>query len=124
MRSNKQCCSYQDLACHCGDDPRTGWTTWSAVSNAVPTLRRSSGLIVSPCMNRQFLLKELYCGMGFAVWPFLAESAKVPVFDVFRPGVWTYPQARQALGNAQHVTCVGTFVACALSSSSWLQQGN
>ena len=41
-------CSWEDLIVNLGDNPSTGWTTWSAVSCALPTLRRSAGLMYVP----------------------------------------------------------------------------
>ena len=118
--STTHVCSYEDLIVHVGDNPTNhgGWTTWSAKSHAVPTLRRAGGLMYSPWARRQVLLRELYAGMGFPTFQFLADAAKVPLFQVFRPtiGLW-YGHMRQAVGNAQHVASVGVFNACALASA-------
>ena len=37
-------CAEADLICHLGDSPQTGWTTWSAKSSRIPTIRRSGSL--------------------------------------------------------------------------------
>ena len=61
-------CELEDLVLHIGDAPNPnngGWTTWSAVSNAIPTIRRSSGMFVAPARNRHLTLPELFSGMGF-----------------------------------------------------------
>ena len=107
-------CDWNDLAVGLSDEPDGGWTTWSATSNAIPTLRRASGLIASPAAHRAFLLRELYAAMGFASFPELAGKAKVPVYHVHRLGI-PQSQMRRALGNSQHVAQVGAFAACALA---------
>ncbi len=129
-QSSTAVCCFEDLMVHLGDNPKSekGWTTWSAKSLAIPTLRRAGGLYASPCAQRQLLLRELYAGMGFPTFPELAKAALVPIYQVFRPtaGLW-YSHMRQALGNSQHVASVGVFTACALASSckrDWKMIGN
>ena len=110
-------CAWQDLICHLGDNPGA-WRTWSAISMACPTLRRSSGIMAAPAADRQVLLKELYAGMGFPSFPHLAHAAQVPIYQVFKPMQRvTYSHMRQALGNSQVVPQVGVFAACALASA-------
>lgn len=116
-------CEFEDLVVHLGDNPTTdkGWTTWSAKSHAIPTLRKSGGILFSPFAGRQLLLKELYAAMGFASFPHLAAAARVPLYPVFKPMLnLRYSHMKQALGNAQHVGNVGVFTAVALASSSLL----
>lgn len=119
-QSDTPVCHFEDLVVHLGDNPKSekGWTTWSAKSLALPTLRRAGGLYASPFAQRQLLLRELYAAMGFPTFPELANAARVPIYQVFRPtvGLW-YSHMRQALGNSQHVASVGVFTACALASS-------
>ena len=110
-------CDWWDLICHVGDDPRTGWTTWSGRSSKIPTLRRSSGLMIWPAGHRHLTLRELYAAMGFPTTQALAAVARVPVYDHFR-GL-TYSQSRQALGNSQVVPQIGCVVACALACISF-----
>lgn len=119
--SDGEKCDVEDLVVHLGDNPTTqkGWTTWSAKSRAIPTLRKTGGLVFSPYASRPVMLKELYAAMGFAVFPHLAEAAKVPLYQVFKPTLQLrYSHMRQALGNAQHVASVGVFTAVSLASSS------
>ena len=112
-------CAFEDLAVCLSDEPDGGWVTWSGVSSAIPTLRRSSGLIASPYAQRAFLLRELFASMGFASFPTLAKVAGVPLYQVHKPLLGLkYSHMRQALGNAQHVANVGVFSACALACMS------
>ena len=112
-------CGFEDLAVCLSDEPDGGWVTWSGVSSAIPTLRRSSGLIASPYAQRMFLLRELFASMGFASFPTLAKVAGVPLYQVHKPLLGLkYSHMRQALGNAQHVANVGVFSACALACIS------
>ena len=121
-------CSWDNLVFHTGDAPRYSrsshgdgpecesaskkcWVTWSAVSNKIPTLRRSSGLILSASKDRQILMKELYIAHGFPALAMLCPPG-VPVWDVFFHPFANYANARQALGNAQHVAQVGNPLVC------------
>lgn len=104
-------CSFDNLVVHVGDEPRDrgkgeGWVTWSAVSNRLPTIRRSSGLYLSAGLSRQVLLRELYVAHGF---PALAQLCPpgVPQYQVFFRPFATYAHSRQALGNSQHVAQIG-----------------
>ena len=112
----KGMCHWQDLICHLGDNPvsQKGWCTWSGASHAIPTLRRSGGMMWAPAFGRQVLLKELYSAMGFCVWPWQAALAGVSPYKVFI-GNHPYTKSRQALGNSQHVASVGVFTCCALA---------
>jgi len=112
-------CSWENLAVCLSDEPNGGWVTWSGISSAIPTLRRSSGLIASPSAHRVFLLKELFASMGFASFQHLADTARVPLYEVHKPLLGLkYSHMRQALGNAQHVGNVGVFGLCALACVS------
>ena len=115
-------CEWKDLVCHLGDDPRTekGWVTWSARSSAVPTLRKSGGLIAAPAAQRHLTLKELYLGMGYPTFDFAANVAQVKIYDAWR-GL-TYHEARKALGNSMHAAQVGVFVACLLACTGAAQK--
>ena len=123
-------CTFADLAVHLSDQPglnkfgeRTGWVCWSAASNSVPTLRKSGGIMFSPNAGRQFLLKELYAGMGYPSFNFLADEAGVPQFEVFQPMLGlNYSHMKEALGNSQHVASVGVFGAVALATTSQVPQ--
>jgi len=70
----------------------------------------------SMAMGRQLLLKELYSGMGFAVFEEHALAARIPVYKAVKRGC-SFRKSREALGNAQHVANVGVFAACALAST-------
>ena len=112
-------CEPADMIVHLGDNPKadgTGWCTWTLSSKAIPTLRRSNGILWSFGLQRPVLLKEQYAAMGFCTFPWLSSTAGVRLYDVTNMPC-TYPQARQAIGNAQHVACVGVFTACALASA-------
>ena len=110
-------CAWEDLICHLGDDPANGWYTWSARSNMLPTIRRSSGIFWSCAEGRQVLLKEMYAAMGFAAFDHLARVSGIAKFQVWRPTL-TYRHMLQALGNSQHVANVGVFAVCALACAS------
>lgn len=109
-------CPWQDLVCHLSDRPEKGWLCWSAISNTIPTLRKSGGLMAMPAAGRVLLLKELYAAMGYASFDVLARAAHVHTYQVFKPllGIG-YSHMRAALGNAQHVAQVGVFGLCALA---------
>ena len=118
-------CSFDDLAVHLSDQPNLqqngkprGWVCWSAASCSVPTIRKSSGIIYSPNARRQFLLKELFAGMGYPTFQDFAERASVPRFEVFQPILGlTYRHMLESLGDSQHVASVGVFGAVALATS-------
>ena len=78
----------------------------------VPTLRRST---VKPIWlirhNRWLIHSELAAMMGFPVAQLFAQVAGVPVDTATMAG----PPA--ALGNAMHIACVGTALACALTAT-------
>ena len=67
-------------------------------------------------MGRQLLLKELYSGMGFAVFEEHALASRVPIYNPLKAGC-SFRKSREALGNAQHVANVGVFAAVALAST-------
>ena len=118
------CCHFDDLFFHTGDNPTTasGWCTWSASSGRLPTLRRSSGLILSGSHNQQVLLRELYAAHGFPAFEFLARAADVAKYQVFFAPFTTYSDSKCALGNAQHVAQVGVFMATSLVCARLKQQ--
>ena len=116
-------CDADDLVVHLGDQPTLdgqGWKTWSLTSGAVPTLRRSSGIMWAVGRERPLTLKEQYASMGFCSFLQLASIGRVSLYSVFKPQL-SYSQARQALGNAQHVASVGVFSLCALAAAVPLQ---
>ena len=107
-------CAWWDLVVHLGDDPRTGWRTWSCKSGKIPTLRRSSGLMALPAAHRHLTMRELYAAMGFPTTVALASASRTAVYEPFRADL-TYRQAGQALGNSQVVPQVGCTTACILA---------
>jgi hypothetical protein len=107
-------CAWQDLIINLGDNPNGGWTTWSANSNAIPTLRRSGGMMVAAAYQRQVLLKELYAGYGFPTYPKLAEALGVPLYNVFAEGA-SYTDLRRIIGNGMHIAQIGVFMGVALA---------
>ena len=108
-------CSWEDLIVHLGDDPRrpNGWTTWSAVSGRIPTVRKSAGLFASPAAARQLTQRELFLSMGYPTYKLLADVAAVPIYDI---NINRYHESRRALGNSMHVASVGVFTLCFLAS--------
>ena len=106
-------CCWRDLVCHLGDSLATGWTSWSATSCRMPTLRKTGGLMFFPAHNRHLLLREMYLAMGYLTfdvshWPYSSHG-----YRVFVEGL-TWNDMRQALGNAMHVAQVGSFAGCLL----------
>ena len=117
VRQGKDSCDWQDLVCHLGDSPGTGWCTWSNCSGRVPTLRRSSGIMWSASAGRQLLMKELYTAMGFAALPECAAVAGVAPYNVWGYRS-SYNHVRAALGNSQHVANIGIFSLCAMACTA------
>ena len=74
-------CRSEDLIYDLGDNPGTGWTTWSAVSGTLPMLRRSGSMLFAPHFGRQLLLRELFAGYGYPTFEPLAEASGVDVFS-------------------------------------------
>ena len=108
-------CSWENLVCHLSDNPcsERGWTCWSAKSAAIPTIRRSGGLMAAPCIARHLTLKELYLSMGYPCVPLLASVARCPLYPV---DVAQYSTHRKALGNSFHVAQVGVVAMCSLAA--------
>ena len=120
-------CSWEDFVAHTGDCPtgeRSGWCTWSLASNKLPTLRRSSGLYWAFAAERHISIRELYTAMGFPALDFLWQrpwmSRPLP-FECF-PADFSWTDAKRALGNAQHVGCVGSFMGVLLLTSARIQR--
>ena len=106
-------CAWDQLIVHLGDNPSSGWTTWSAKSGAIPTIRKSSGILAWPAGGRHLTQKELYLAMGYPCYSLLAQTAKVPLYSL---DLQCYGQHRRALGNSMHVASIGVFAACFLAS--------
>ena len=106
-------CEWPQLVCHLGDNPATGWTTWSAKSQAIPTIRKSSGVFALPAAGRQLTQKELYLAMGYPTYPILAQTAQIPLYEL---NASRHSDHRRALGNSMHVASCGVFVTCFLAS--------
>ena len=117
----QQRCAWEELVCHLGDNPTSekGWTCWSGVSSAIPTIRRSGGIMAVPAAGRHMTLRELYISMGFPCVPFLADVAKVPVYSL---DLSHYSHQKQALGNSFHVAQAGVFVMCSLALAALKEQ--
>ena len=112
-------CEPEDLVCHIGDSPSSGWTTWSARSAALPTIRRCGSLYVNPFFGRHLLLKELFLSMGYPTFSLAHQVSNLPqqfAYQVFVPTL-TWWDMRRALGNSMHVAQVGTFVGALLLTS-------
>jgi site-specific DNA-cytosine methylase len=109
-----QRCPWEDLVCHLGDDPISGWVTWSANSGVIPTIRRSSGLLAMPAHNRLLTLRELYLCMGYPTFQRIADAARIPFFDIWSAGL-SHSDMKKALGNSMVVSSVGSFVAVVLA---------
>ncbi|CAK9021496.1 unnamed protein product [Durusdinium trenchii] len=103
-----------DLVVHVGDNPAgtatsKGWCTWSAKSNALPTIRRRTGLYLALCHNRHLLLRELFLSMGYPTYPLASQVTGVPQYSVFLDGL-TYFDSLRSLGNSFHVAQAGTAI--------------
>ena len=109
-------CEYQDLVCHVGDEPATGWTTWTGSSGKIPCIRKSGSLFMIPNLERQMTLREMYLCMGYPTHRVcLAYSHLQSLFRVYLPGL-SWFSMRKALGNAMVVPQVGCVMGCALAS--------
>ena len=118
-QSGTACCHWPDLIAHTGDLPTSsggGWCTWTAAGNKLPTLRRSSGLYWAFAEQRHVSIRELYTAMGFPALDFVCMRPwmirRAP-YDCF-PGDFSWMDAKRALGNSQHVGCVGAFMGALL----------
>ena len=85
-----------------GDNPRNR-LTWSAASNAIPTLRRNTGFIWSPFLGRWLLARELFAAMGFPAFPEVQQALGTHCPDYGSPS-----EGRKLLGNAMHFGVCGT----------------
>ena len=112
--SSSSRCAPEDLVCHIGDNPGPGWCTWSAVSGAIPTIRRSNGILYMPFARRHVTLKELFAVMGYPSFPSLAAAAGVNCFNVHHHPV-SYATMRRALGNSMHVAQIGIWMGVHLA---------
>ena len=113
---SRDCCEPPDLVVHLGDSPATGWCTWSAVSCALPTIRRCGSLYFSPFYGRQVLLREMFCAMGyptFGICHLLSNLPQSQAYRVFVPKL-SWFDMRRGLGNAMHVAQIGTFAGAML----------
>ena len=105
----------RDLVVFLSDNPSAGWTTWSAVSGAIPTFRRNAkhGLMWAPFLRRWMVAREKLACLGWPVLPSMAaamSSPVVPVRDIAR--------AADLAGNAMHFNAVGLAQLIALSCCS------
>ena len=108
-----QRCPLRDLVVHLGDNPEV-MLVWSGVDGKIPTIRRSSGLLWAVSHKRWLTARELYATMGFPTYRCLAQAAGVALVSL-RPPAGTLAQARQGIGNAMHLACVGTVLFCTLA---------
>ena len=95
-----------------GDNPGNR-TTWSAVSGAIPTLRRNAGFLWSPYLGRWLCLKELQAAMGFPVTSEIASALGVSYDRLGNYAQGT--EGRRLLGNAMHCAAAGVALMVALS---------
>ena len=112
-------CNFRDLVVHLGDQPDTGWVTWSAKSHALPTIRRCGGLYAAPAHGRCLTLREMFLSMGYPTFELCHSFTNLPqncAFRVFAPHL-SWGDMRKALGNSMHVAQVGTFVGAMLLCS-------
>ena len=122
----RQCC-WEDFIAHTGDCPtgeRSGWCTWTVASHKLPALRKHSGLYWAFAAGRHIGIREMYTAMGFPAFDFLFQRPWMPhplPYDCF-PADFTWLDAKRALGNAQHVGCVGAFMGILLLSSAKLDR--
>ena len=106
-------CEARNLVVHLGDNPDV-MLVWSGRDGKVPTIRRSSGLLWVVDQGRWLTTREMYATMGFPTYRCLADVAGVPLMPVRPPG-GTLAHARQGVGNAMHLACVGTVLLCTLA---------
>ena len=96
-----------NLIYHLGDSTR--YCNWSGCSGRLPTLRKSSGIMWSPCLQRAMTSREKLASLGFPVTRETAGAMQVPqlpVLDVAR--------ASKVAGNCMHWTAVGVAQLVAL----------
>ena len=108
----------ENLVCFLGDDPRS-WRTWSATSNAIPTMRRNAktGLLFSPYHKRWLVPSEKLGAMSWPVNDSMASAMNCPVVptrDILR--------AADLAGNAMSFTTVAVAQLIALSCFAPLSQ--
>ncbi|CAE7804105.1 unnamed protein product [Symbiodinium sp. CCMP2456] len=97
-----------NLVYHLGDS--AAYRTWSAPSNSVPTLKRSSGLLWSPKRKRCMTSRELLATLGFPVTKATARAMMVPELPILDSN-----RASRIAGNAMHWSSVGVVQLVALS---------
>ena len=114
-------CDWEDLVVHVGDNPKTGWTTWTAHSQSLPTIRRTGSLYYAPAWQRHLTLAEMFLGMGCPThalslqWSNLPESRMIDLYSEGSTLSWF--DWRRALGNSMHVAAVGAFAGTMLACS-------
>ena len=110
-------CEVQDLVCHLGDNPATGWSTWSARSMALPTIQRSGSLYFAVGLGRPMTLAEMYLAMGFPTMAVALEASHLTrLYPVALHGMSWFDQ-RRALGNSMCVPNVGVVMGSMLLCS-------
>ena len=122
--SKLDCCDqsqWENLVVHVGDNPAGGWTTWSAHSNALPTIRKSGSLYFAPAWRRHLTMMEMFLSMGYPSHPLAAEQSHLPethLLNVYSPDfALSWFDWRRALGNSMHVAAVGAFAGAMLLCS-------
>lgn len=97
------------LVVNLGDNPGSGWITWSAPSSrhshfCIPTLRRSWTVLWFPALNRWMTIKERLAMMGFPAYESLARIYRLN--SIFR---LPWHIAKQTIGNGMHLANVGVW---------------
>ena len=98
----------RDLVYHLGDSAER--CNWSAVSKAIPTVRKSHGILWSPKRRRFLTGRELLATLGFPVTADTAASMLVPPLPVTDT-----KRAASIAGNCMHWSTAGIVQLVALS---------
>ena len=91
----------RNLAIFLGDNPSFG-TTWSGVSNKIPTFRLNNGKMYFPYFRRWMCSSERLAAFGFPIRPAMAESMGVPCLPIR-----DWRRANALAGNCMVLPCVG-----------------
>jgi hypothetical protein len=108
LRSNRCVVVSPDVVYNLGDNPPTR-VTWSVVSNALPTYRKSCTTFWVPAAHRWLTPAEKLCSMGWPVFQELAVSCGTSVLRVPRES------ASRMVGNAVCLPNIGVALLAGLA---------
>ena len=106
---HRRAASDPDLVVHLGDNPENR-LIWSAHSGRIPTLRRGSGKLYSPFLQRWMVPVEKLSALGFPVTKDTAVAMGVPMLPVA-----DYLRASSVAGNSFHFSTAAVVQLVALS---------